>query len=274
LFSRGSFREGTTELVVPRGAANGAFTDSPELAIYDCDSGNVTASVPLQEAVAPAWGSHAFEDIAITPNGKYAYTAFSKWTGGSSTEVFVVDLETQKIHDILRYDIGDDSVHGIAMRPDGLLVGFTSWNVGKVFWVFTPTNTIVREDAVGSNPNEIAFASNGTKAYVTNQASQNVSVIRLPSSHQLLMNMIDSGIMTQTASDDLLWRVTELQNAVLAGDSNVVQVWTDDLSMRIRYHSEQGAFSVGETKELYPVSASTNSLSTPVSQGGIHANLE
>ena len=160
------------------------------------------------------------------------------------------------------------------MRPDGLLVGITSWNTGNVSWIFTPTNTVVQEDSVGTNPNEIAFASNGTKAYITNQNSQNVSVIRLSSTSRLLIDMVNGATMTQTASDDLHWRVTELQSAMDAGNGLVTQVWIDDLAIKIRYWADLGDFSVGQMKSLTAAGAAINSVPTPLLQGGVHANLQ
>ncbi len=271
-YTRGAFRNGTTELVVSRGMAGNNWNAIPEIAIFDTASDTFVTSFQIQAADGNV---HGLEDIAITPNGKYAYASFFSWGGTlSAFEVFVIDLETRTIKDILTLNTGDNSTHGVAMRPDGLLVGVTSWNTGKVSWIFTPTNTVVLEETIGTNPNEIAFAANGTKAYITNQNSQNVSVIQLPSSHQLLIDMVNSGTMTQAASDDLTWRVTGLQNAVAAGDPNVTQVWIDDLAIRTRYWADQGDFSVGQTKDLVPAGATINSVATPLPMGGIHANLQ
>ncbi len=271
-FSRGVIRPGTTELVVPRGSAGNNWQATPELAIFDTSSDTYVTSIPVH----PADGEvHGMEDIAITPNGKYAYVSFYSWGSTlTSFEVFVVDLETRLVRDILTLNNGDNSTHGVALSPDGLLAGITSWNTGKVSWIFTPTNTVVREDMVGENPNEIAISANGTKAYITNQNSQNISVISLPSTSQLLVDMVDSATMTQTASDDLAWRVSGLQNAVASGNEQVTQVWIDDLAIKIRFWSDQGAFSAGQTKSLTAAGAANNSVAEPLSQGGIHANLQ
>jgi len=267
-FTRGSFRPGTTEWITPRNRTTGQ-----ELAIYDFSNDTYLTSIELKEATGST--AHGFEDLAITPNGKYAYTAL--FTYGSSmpvVEVYVVDLEERKLIDILTINSGDNSAHGLAMSPDGLLVGVTSWNVGKVSWISTVTHTVVREDFVGGNPNEIAFTSDGAKVYVTNQASQNVSVIRLPSSHQLLRNMFETATMTPDTTSDLSWRMEELQSAVDSGNENMTGVFMNDVSIQMRYWSEQGGFLVGDQKDLTPLGAGENNLPTPVTMGGINANLQ
>jgi len=267
-FTRGAFRNGTTEWVTPRNMNTGQ-----ELAIFDYATNSYVTSIELKEATGAT--AHGFEDLAITPNGKYAYTAlFTYGSSMSVVEVYVVDLEERKLVDILTLNTGDNSAHGLAMSPDGLLVGVTSWNMGKVSWISTVTNTVIREDYVGGNPNEIAFTSNGSKAYVTNQASQNVSVIHLPPTHQLLTDMFDSATRTPDATSDLSWRVTDLQAAVASGDENLTGVMIHNVSIQMRYWSEMGGFLVGDQKDLTPLGATENNLSTPVTMGGVNANLQ
>ncbi len=267
-FTRGSFRPGSTEWITPRNSST-----AQELAIFDFSTDTYLTSIDLKEATGST--VHGFEDLAITPNGKYAYTALSTYASTMSVlEVYVVDLEDRNLVDILTLDIGDTSAHGLATSPDGLLVGVASWNAGKVSWISTVTNTVVREDIVGGNPNEIAFTTDGSKAYVTNQATQNVSVIRLPASHELLLDMYDLSTRTSVATNDLSWRVVELQSAILSGNNNLTQILSNDLSVQMRYWSQQGGFVVGAEKDLTPLGATENNLPTPVSMGGVNANLQ
>jgi len=129
--------------------------------------------------------------IAITPNGKYAYVT----NFGSNnfypygTTVSVVNLTTNAISDTITLGTQPS---GIAITPNGCFAYVTNYNtlylspnftrlnpgLGTVNIIDLRTNKVLCPVIlVGSSPANIAIAPNGTRAYVTNYSSNNVSVI-------------------------------------------------------------------------------------------------
>jgi YVTN family beta-propeller protein len=133
--------------------------------------------------------------IAITPDGKYAYvTNFgSNNFSPVGTTVSVIDLSSNTIVSTILLGIQPS---GIAITPDGSFayvsnystlyngMGFTDLTSaqGTVDIIDIQTNTVISPIiGVGLAPDAIAISPNGQFAYVTNYASNTVSVIRLPS---------------------------------------------------------------------------------------------
>lgn len=254
VYTRGAFRPGSNELVVARGQAGNDWSAAPQVAIFDTTTDALLATITIQQAPG---GFHGMEDLCVTPNGRYAYAA-SYNSGSGEAEVYVIDLETRKFQDLIVLGNGDITTHGVGMRPDGLLVGVTSWNAGRVSFVFTPTNTVVYEFETGKNPNEVTFTPDGTKAYVTNQNSHTVTAIALPSTIELLRRMIDQGHGTGAALDDL------------GKYAKVLRAETVDATAeRIRYWAARGEFGVGKPKKLAADGASRNGFVVP--QEGVDA---
>jgi YVTN family beta-propeller protein len=133
--------------------------------------------------------------IAITPNGKYAYvTNFgsNNFTPVGNT-VSVVNISSNTIAATIALGIQPS---GIAITPDGSLAYVSNYSTlynGPSFTDLTPsqgvvniidiqTNSVISPIiGVGFSPDSIAISPNGQFAYVTNYASNSVSVIALPS---------------------------------------------------------------------------------------------
>lgn len=248
-FTRGAFR-GNGELVTPRGAAGNNFSAPPELAIFNAADQYVTSIVV---ATAPG-GFHGAEDVAVTPNGRYAYMPFFNF-GTGAAEVFVFDLVTRTFQDVITLANSDIATHGVAMRPDGLLVGVTSWNAGTASFIFTPTDTVVYTFPCGANPNEIAFSPDGRRAYVTNQNSRTVTVIALPDSRSLLWQQLWGASMSSAAAADL----RPLMQRLATQDPPI-----DELAQRVRDWARTGDVRIGETKNTAAQGAQLNSFAVPL----------
>lgn len=133
--------------------------------------------------------------IAITPNGKSAYvTNFgSNNFTPVGTTVSVVDLQSNTIKATITVGIQPS---GVAITPDGDFAYVTNYSTvyngpaftiltsaqGAVNVIDTKTNTVVSQIVgVGLAPGAIAISPNGQFGYVSNYASNTVSVIQLPS---------------------------------------------------------------------------------------------
>lgn len=129
--------------------------------------------------------------IAITPNGKYAYvTNFgSNNFAPVGTTVSVVDLSTNTISATIKLGVQPSA---IAIDPDGRFAYVSNYNTlylgpgftnltareGTVNIIDIKTNKVLCPIiVVGASPDAIAISPDGTRAYVTNYTSNNVSVI-------------------------------------------------------------------------------------------------
>jgi DNA-binding beta-propeller fold protein YncE len=119
--------------------------------------------------------------IAITPDGKKACISIS-----NSGKVAVLNLESQSVEYPL-IDVGGNP-QGIAISPDGqtaLVANTVSASVGydnKISAINLTSNAVVDTIKVENNsafPINIAFTPDGKYAYVVNQTSENVTVIRM-----------------------------------------------------------------------------------------------
>jgi len=131
--------------------------------------------------------------IAITPNGKYAYvTNFgSNNFSPVGTTVSVIDLKSNTVSASIKLGTQPS---GIAITPNGRLAYVTNYNTlylgpdftnltagpGTVNIIDIATNTVLCPVLVaGASPDAIAISSDGTRAYVSNYSSNNVSVINI-----------------------------------------------------------------------------------------------
>ena len=133
--------------------------------------------------------------IAITPNGKYAYvTNFgSNNFAPFGTTLSIIKLSNNTIKKTITLGIQPS---GLAITPDGHYAYVSNYNTlyadGEDFTGLTAgqgtVNVINIHDKelkhvtipVGNSPDAIAISPNGKYAYVTNFASNTVSVIALP----------------------------------------------------------------------------------------------
>jgi YVTN family beta-propeller protein len=160
------------ELLVPV-----APTESgpPRLLIINPSSGNTKDVIQLS-------GSTAFpQDIAVTPNGRFAYISLLDFSGGTGG-VWVVDLKKRTTVTVI--NTGDPLVHGIGITPDGEFVFATNFSAGSnsVSVINTATNTIVATIPTGPQPNEVAVTLDGTTGFITNQngTTNDVTVFCIP----------------------------------------------------------------------------------------------
>ncbi len=265
-FSRPAFRRNGKELVVPRGFADNNFSATPQVVTFDTKRNSLKS---ITEVVPVPGGVHGIEDLAVTANGRFAYAPAFNWVGGSD-EVYVIDLQKQKVSDIISLGSGDVAQHGVGISPDGLLVAVTNYFKGSVSFIFTPTHTVVMEIAVGANPNEVAFTPDGRKVYVTNQGSGTVSVIQLQSSVELLISLvetaIDLGHADAKAARDLTLRIGKLRSAK---NAHQVEAHLRQLIHRVQKHATKGRLEIGQARLLFPPSAPGNDVPTPLDPGGV-----
>ncbi len=131
--------------------------------------------------------------IEITPNGRYAYvTNFgSNNFAPVGTTVSVIDLSTNMITATVK--LGTQPA-GVAITPDGCFAYVTNYYtlylgpsftnltafVGTINVIDVATNKVLCPVIiVGSSPGDIVISSDGTRAYVTNYSSNNVSVLNI-----------------------------------------------------------------------------------------------
>jgi YVTN family beta-propeller protein len=112
--------------------------------------------------------------VAITPDGLHAYV-----TDRGQIAVHVIDTSNNTVTKSIQA-AAIISPFSIAITPDGAYVYATdfssSFPTTNVNMISTATNTFVASILVGNNPTGIAVSPNGLSVYVTNNASDTVSV--------------------------------------------------------------------------------------------------
>lgn len=162
------------ELLVP---ASPPFTPSPtgdniaDLLVINPNSGRI-----LHDLALPITNAFA-NDIAVTPDGRFAFISIFAFSGGTGG-VWVVDLK--HLETVKMIDTGDPSVLGMGITPDGRFVFATNFQDDELAVIDPETMEVIETIPVGTNPNEVAVSLDGTKAFVTNQGNTTVSVISIP----------------------------------------------------------------------------------------------
>jgi YVTN family beta-propeller protein len=156
------------ELLVPTSPLE---TGPPELLVINPSSGQVMHELVLT-------GNTGFpNDIAVTPDGGFAYISLFDFSGGTGG-VWVVDL--QHLTTVTVINTGDPGVFGMGITPNGKFVFATNFLLNQVVAIDSSTNTIAATIPVGRQPNEVAVTLDGSEAFVTNQNDTTVSVISIP----------------------------------------------------------------------------------------------
>lgn len=117
-------------------------------------------------------------DIAITPNGKFAYVVNE--TGSVSGSVSVINIASNSVIQQIT-DASFDTPFGIAITPDGTTAYVTN-AAGNSVTIINLASNSVQGTVSGANFNEpvfIAITPDGTTAYVTNTIGNSVSIINL-----------------------------------------------------------------------------------------------
>jgi YVTN family beta-propeller protein len=167
--ARPALRPIGNELLVP---ISGFETGPPRILIINPSSEHITHEVTLEG------NTTSFpNDVAVTPDGRFAYVALLDFSGGPGG-VWVIDLK--RLRTVTVINTGDPHVHGVGITPDGRFVFATNFIQNTVAVINTATNTVVATVPVGHQPNEVAVSLDGTKAFVTNQNDTTVSVICIP----------------------------------------------------------------------------------------------
>jgi YVTN family beta-propeller protein len=156
------------QLLVPSSLAE---IGTAQLLVVNPNSGHIIHDfrMPIDNAFA--------NDIAVSPDGRFAYISIFAFSGGSGG-VWVVDLKRQRTVTVI--DTGDPSVYGMGITPDGRFVFATNFTNNQVAVIDAHTNGVIATVPVGARPNQIAVTHNGTEAFVTNQSDTTVSVISIP----------------------------------------------------------------------------------------------
>jgi YVTN family beta-propeller protein len=166
-----------------------AITPSVVRAVYITNEGSKTVSVINASAntvVATVKVGPNPVDAALTPNGATAYI-----TNAGEDTVSVINTATNSLLATLK--VGWHPVDA-AVTPDGSSVYVTNAGSDSVSVINTASNTVVATIPVGNefpvhfrwsffdrwrrpDPVHVAISPDGTRAYVTNAGSDNVSVI-------------------------------------------------------------------------------------------------
>lgn len=166
--ARPALRPTGNELLVP---ASPLETGPPDLFLINPSSGQVKSELVLT-------GNTGFpNDIAVTPDGRFAYISLFDFSGGTGG-VWVVDLKHLRTVTVI--NTGDPAVFGMGITPDGQFIFATNFIHNEVVVINPATNTVIATIPVGRQPNEVAVTLDGTLAFVTNQNDTTVSVISIP----------------------------------------------------------------------------------------------
>jgi len=105
-------------------------------------------------------------DMALSPDDTRAYV-----TGSETDNLFVIDLETRQIIDIVdlwpaaEYPLGP-APRSIDITPDGSRLVLGAVNDRSVLLFDTETHSVIKRLALGSAPTDVAISPKGTFAYV------------------------------------------------------------------------------------------------------------
>ena len=128
----------------------------------------INTSTNIVVATVPVNGP---EDVAITPDGRFAYVT----TEQSEGSVFAINTSTNAVAGTVR--VGR-CPKGIAVTPNGQLAYVANGCSENVSVIETSTNTVIATIPVGAEPYGTAITPDGQFVYVANQNSSTVSVIR------------------------------------------------------------------------------------------------
>ena len=109
-------------------------------------------------------------DIAVLPNGRFAYIA-----NEAAQYVTVVDIENRSV--AARVTCGTNP-YMIAAKPDGQYVYSTSEVDDEVSVIRTSDNAVVTTIPIGATPHRLCFSPDGNRCYVANSDDNTVAVIR------------------------------------------------------------------------------------------------
>lgn len=209
----------------------------------------------LIETIATGPNPH---EIAVSPDQRYAY--LSNFAAPGNT-ISVVDLKNRK--HVKQIETGEHArIHGAAMAPDGLHAYFTAGQSAEIIEVDTRTNTFRRAiPSQGATSHMVYVSPDGTRLYVANTGSDNVSVLDRKSGDLITLISVGKAVagMAFTNNGDQLWALNQAEGSIsiidVATNRVIETVASPQMPTRIRFTPdgkraliahwhEQGALSV------------------------------
>ncbi len=128
------------------------------VSVIDTATGAVTASIAV--------GTNQ-QGIAVSPDGKYAYTA-----NGDANTISVISIDpTDPNYNTVTATIGGvGQVETLTVSPDSARVYALDFNTSTMRVIDTATNTVTASVGV-SNPSDVAVSPDGTRIYVVDEGT-------------------------------------------------------------------------------------------------------
>jgi len=211
-------------------------------------------------------------DIAITPDGKYAYVA-----NNGSGSVSVIDISANTVTTV---SVGSGPF-GVAITPDGKYAYVTNYSSGSVSVIDISTNTVIATVTVGTGPSGVAITPDGKYAYVTNNGSKNVSVIDISTNTVTTTVTAGSGPYDVAITPDGKYAyVTNFDSnnvSVIDISTNTVTatvgVGSDPISVAITPDGKYAYVTNNEEDNVSIIDISTNTEITTVTVGAYPAGV-
>ncbi len=144
-------------------------------------------------------------NVAVTPDGQFAYVVVS-----NSKRLAVLDTGTHAV--VAFVDLSPPTLStpiGVAFTPDGALAYVTNFfaPAASVWVLQTATYSLETTIGVGSGAADVAFASDGSRAYVVNQTGRTLSIVET-AGHTVVATIAAGSLPVQVAVGELpLWTV-------------------------------------------------------------------
>jgi YVTN family beta-propeller protein len=130
-------------------------------------TGTITGSFPSEARL-----------VAFTPNGSLAYVTDLSFTGNSQVSVLNATNDTYSA--TIAGSPPDDPtgrMEGIAIDAAGAVVYVTNLDKNRVTLISTASNAIINRVTVGTFPQRVAIAPNGSEVWVSNGFDASISII-------------------------------------------------------------------------------------------------
>jgi DNA-binding beta-propeller fold protein YncE len=116
-------------------------------------------------------------DVVFAPDNKHVYITNSGWDPdkGNMGGVDLIDIDAMKV--VKHFDIPGS--RGMMITYDGRLIAVASIRKGTVTFIDPTKHEIIKTIEIGNKPSNIAFDSDGTKAYIGLAGDKQFAVIDL-----------------------------------------------------------------------------------------------
>lgn len=162
-------------------------TLSRDVSVIDTQSDTVTATIPLH--------AHGYR-VALSPRGDKAYVTAAPGVMAMSAkakadedttppQLVIIDTLKRKVEASIRLNIS--AMANVHVHPNGRMVfvvtageaGKRNEERGRVIFLDVPNRRIMREVPIGLNPLDSAMTPDGSKLFVANYFSRDISVVNL-----------------------------------------------------------------------------------------------